>query len=412
MNTAASNHKTRASFIFVTMVIEAMGFGIIMPVLPDVIRKFVTDESHVATTFGYFIAIYALLQFLFAPIMGRLSDKYGRRPVLLLSLFGTGVDYLFMALASSLPVLFIGRFISGLTGASYTVATAYIADISDDSNRAKNFGLIGAGFGVGFILGPALGGLVASHGLAVPFLVAAGLNIVNFLFGFFFVPESLRPELRRDFKIKELNPFKSLFILGGMSSIFLLVVAHVMIQLAGQTHPSIWAIYTEARYGWSPKEIGLSLGMVGVLHIISQGVFTGLFVKWLGENRVAKWGMLGEAFIFAAFGLATNGVMVYVILAISSIFGASQPVLQSLISKDISSDKQGELQGALMSLMSLTAVLNPLIMTRIFAYSSDKESSFYAPGAPYFLAGFFGLIAFIAVWRWEKSFRRSAAAPR
>lgn len=403
MSNPTANHKARAPFIFVTMVIEAMGFGIIMPVLPDVIRKFVTGEAEIATTFGYFIALYALLQFLFAPIMGRLSDKYGRRPVLLLSLFGTGVDYVFMALAPTLPLLFLGRFVSGITGASYTVATAYIADISDDSNRSKNFGMIGAGFGVGFILGPALGGLVASHGLAAPFLVSAGLNLLNFLFGFFFVPESLSPELRRDYKFSDLNPFQSLYVLSGMSSILLLVVAHVMIQLAGQTHPSIWAIYTENRYGWSPGEIGFSLAMVGVLHIVSQGVFTGLFVKWLGEHKVALWGMLGEAFVIAAFGLATNGVMIYTILAISSIFAASQPVLQSLISKDISADKQGELQGALMSLMSLTAVINPLIMTRLFAFTSNKESEFYLPGSPYFLAGFFGLIAFIAVWRWEKS---------
>jgi DHA1 family tetracycline resistance protein-like MFS transporter len=403
MTNKSLNSKARAPFIFITMVIEAMGFGIIMPVLPDVIRKFITDETQVATTFGYFVAVYALLQFLFAPIMGRLSDKYGRRPVLLLSLLGTGIDYIFMALATSLPVLFIGRFISGFTGASYTVATAYIADISDDSNRSKNFGLIGAGLGVGFILGPALGGLVSDYGLAVPFLLSAGLNLLNFIFGFFFIPESLKPELRRDFEFKDLNPFKSLLILSSMSSIFLLVIAHVAIQLAGQTHPSIWAIYTETRYGWSAKEVGLSLGVVGVLHIVSQGLLTGYFVKWIGEKRVAKWGLLGEAFALAAFGLASSGTMVYVVLAISSIFGAAQPVLQSLISKDISADQQGELQGALMSLMSLAAVVNPLIMTRIFSATSQPGSTFYMPGSPYLLAGFFGLIAFIAVWRWEKS---------
>jgi DHA1 family tetracycline resistance protein-like MFS transporter len=206
--------------------------------------------------------------------------------------------------------------------------------------------------------------------------------------------------------LKDLNPFKSLLILGGMTSIFYLVIAHVMVALAGQTHPSMWAIYTESRYGWGPKEIGLSLGMVGVLHIVSQGVFTGLFVKWFGEHRVALWGMLGEAITLAAFGYATNGVMVYVILAVSSLFGAAQPVLQSLISKDIAADKQGELQGALMSLMSLTAVVNPLIMTRLFAWTSVKDTAIYLPGSPYYLAGVFGLVAFFAVWKWEMSRRR------
>lgn len=403
MAQAPSANKASATFIFITLVIEAMGFGIVMPVLPDVIRKFVQGEATVATTYGYFIAVYALLQFLFAPVLGRLSDKYGRRPVLLISLFGTGVDYIFMALAPNLGLLFLGRLISGISGASYTVATAYLADISDDTNRAKNFGLMGAGFGLGFILGPAVGGLVASQGLAYPFLLSAVLNLVNFLFGFFVLPESLPQHLRRNFTWKDLNPLKSLAVLASMKTISLLVFAHVFLQLAGQTHPSIWAIYTESRFRWTAAEVGMSLAAVGLLSALAQGVLTGPAVKWFGERKVGLWGSLGEALGFIAYGLATSGLMLYVVLSISSLFWAAHPALQSLIAREIPPEKQGELQGALMSLTSLTAVINPLLMTKIFALTSVEGATFHLPGAPYYLAGLFGLLAFSAVWSWNKT---------
>ncbi len=393
-------------FIFVTLVIEAMGFGIVMPVLPDVIRRFVEGDAQVATIYGYFIAVYALLQFLFAPVLGRLSDKYGRRPVLLLSLFGTGVDYVFMALAPNLGLLFLGRLISGICGASYTVATAYLADISDDTNRAKNFGLMGAGFGLGFILGPAVGGLVASQGAEYPFYVSAGLNLLNFFFGLFVLPESLPKSLRRDFDWRDLNPFKSLWVLTSMKTITLLLVAHMLLQLAGQTHPSIWAIYTEARFGWTAAEVGVSLAAVGLLSAIVQGALTGPVVKKFGEKKVGLWGSLGEAIGFTCYGFAASGLMLYVVLTVSSIFWVAHPALQSLIAREIPPEKQGELQGALMSLTSLTAVFNPLLMTRVFAYTSTPEGAFYLPGAPYYIAGFFGLVAFAAIWVWEK--RQSA----
>lgn len=358
-----------------------------------------------AKTYGYFIAVYALLQFLCAPVLGRLSDKYGRRPVLLLSLFGAGVDYIFMAFAPNLGLLFLGRLIAGISGASYTVATAYLADISDDSNRAKNFGLMGASFGLGFILGPAIGGLVASQGLMYPFLVSAFLNLVNFAFGFFVLPESLPKSLRRDFKWTELNPFSSLKVLASMPAISLLVVAHLLLQMAGQTHPSLWAIYTESRYGWTAAEVGMSLAAVGFLSALSQGLLTGPLVKMFGERRVGLWGALGESFGFMAYGFAASGFMVYVVLAVSSVFWAAHPALQSLIAREIPAEKQGELQGALMSLTSLTAVVNPLVMTNIFAITSVVGGAVYMPGTAYYLAGFFGLIAFAAVWRWEKTQR-------
>lgn len=401
MTTPLKNTKASAAFIFVTLVIEAMGFGIVMPVLPDVIRKFIEGEASVATTYGYFIAIYALLQFLFAPVLGRISDKYGRRPVLLLSLFGTGIDYLFMAMAPSLGLLFLGRIISGISGASYTVATAYLADISDDSNRAKNFGLMGAGFGLGFIMGPAIGGLVASQGLTYPFLVSAGLNLINFMFGLFVLPESLSQSLRRDFSLKDLNPLKSLTVLTSMKTISLLVFAHVLLQMAGQTHPSIWAIYTESRYGWTAAEVGMSLAAVGLFSAFAQGALTGPLVKWFGERKVGLWGSFGEALGFVSYGLASTGLMVYVVLAISSVFWAAHPALQSLISREIPPEKQGELQGALMSLTSLTAVFNPLIMTKIFALTAVEGGAVYIPGAPYYLAGVFGICAFVCVRIWD-----------
>lgn len=403
MHQKKSSTGARAAFVFVTLVIEAMGFGIVMPVLPEVIRKFVTGEAEVATTYGYFIAVFALLQFLCAPVMGRLSDKYGRRPVLLTALAGTGIDYLFMAFAPTLPLLFLGRFVSGICGASYTVVTAYLADISDDSNRAKNFGLMGAGFGLGFILGPALGGLVASQGLMYPFIAAAALNGLNFLFGVFVLPESLSPSLRCDFSFRDLNPFKSLKAILSAPSISLLVIAHIFLALAGQTHPSMWAIYTESRFGWTPAQVGMSLAAVGLFSALAQGGLTGILAQRFGERGLSLWGTLGEAVTFAGYGLATAGWMVYPILAVASVFSAAQPALQSLITREVPADRQGELQGALMSLMSLMGVINPLVMTRIFAVSSGRESWFDMPGLVYYFAALFGLVAFVAVWRWEKA---------
>lgn len=403
MHQKKSSTGARAAFVFVTLVIEAMGFGIVMPVLPEVIRKFVTGEAEVATTYGYFIAVFALLQFLCAPVMGRLSDKYGRRPVLLTALAGTGIDYLFMAFAPTLPLLFLGRFVSGICGASYTVVTAYLADISDDSNRAKNFGLMGAGFGLGFILGPALGGLVASQGLMYPFIAAAALNGLNFLFGVFVLPESLSPSLRRDFSFRDLNPFKSLKAILSAPSISLLVIAHIFLALAGQTHPSMWAIYTESRFGWTPAQVGMSLAAVGLFSALAQGGLTGILAKRFGERGLSLWGTLGEAVTFAGYGLATAGWMVYPVLAVASVFSAAQPALQSLITREVPADRQGELQGALMSLMSLMGVINPLVMTRVFAVSSGRESWFDMPGLVYYFAALFGLVAFVAVWRWEKA---------
>jgi DHA1 family tetracycline resistance protein-like MFS transporter len=378
--------KARALFIFITIVIDSIGIGIIIPVLPDVMRRFISDEALVSSYFGYFIAIYALMQFLASPFLGGLSDRYGRRPILLLSLLGGALDYVLMAFAPSLWVLFLGRVISGLTGANITVAQAYIADVSDDSNRAKNFGMMGAGFGLGFIIGPAIGGLLGGHNVAYPFLAAAAFSFLNFLFGLFVLPESLPENMRRHVEIKKLNPFRSLSHVFRPSPIRGFIFVFILLQLAGQVHPAVWTLFTEYQFGWTAGQVGLSLSMVGVLSAISQGWLTGIVVKKLGEFKTALAGTFGCALAFMLFATATQGWMMYAILAGSSIFWVGQPALQSLVSKHTPPQEQGELQGSLMSLMSLCSIATPLIATSLFAHFTHGERATAFAGAPYVFA--------------------------
>lgn len=395
------NRKASILFIFVTLALDSIGLGIVIPVLPDVIRRFMTAETDVSRIYGYFVAVYSLFLFISSPLLGKLSDRFGRRPILLLALLGGGVDYVFMAFAPTLSLLFIGRIISGICGASFTVASAYIADISDDSNRSKNFGVIGAGFGLGFILGPIIGGLLGTYGYQYPFIAAAVFTFLNFLFGYFVLPESLPPEKRRNIDWKSLNPLKSFSILARVPTIGLLVGAFFMLHMASHTHPSMWTLYTEHRYGWTPAQVGISLTLVGILSALAQGVFTGYFVKWIGERKLIIIGLLGESVSFALFGLATTGLFLYVVLIFSSVFWSAHPTLQSLISKNVSPLEQGELQGALMGLASLTSIINPLVMTSVFAATSQRSNGLYLPGSPYLLAGFLLFIGWIMAVYWN-----------
>lgn len=387
-----------------TLALDSIGLGIIIPVLPDVIRRFIVSESHASQVYGYFVAIYSLFLFISSPLLGKLSDKYGRRPILLIALFGAAIDYFFMAFAPTLTLLFIGRIISGISGASFTVASAYIADISDDSNRSKNFGVIGAGFGLGFILGPVIGGFLGTYGYQYPFIAAAVFNLINFIFGVFILPESLAKEKRRNIDVKQLNPLRSFSILKRTPAIGVLVIVFFLLNLASQTHPSMWTIYTEFRFGWGPAQVGISLAVVGVLSALSQGVFTGLFVKKLGERKLIMIGLLGEAVSFTFFGLAFSPLFLYIVLIISCLFWAAHPALQSQISKNVLATEQGELQGALMSLSSVTSIINPIIMTHLFAITSQKGQSLYFPGSPYILAGLFLFVGWgLTVYWYKKS---------
>jgi DHA1 family tetracycline resistance protein-like MFS transporter len=405
------NKKARVQFIFVTILLDALGIGLLIPILPDLIRRFSEDPSMVSQYFGYFISVYALMQFLASPVLGSLSDRFGRRPVLLVSLLGAGLDYLIMAFAPNMLILFIGRIISGLTGASMTVATAYMADISDNSNRSSNFGMIGAAFGLGFIFGPALGGLIGSLGWQAPFFVAAALNILNFIFGYFILPESLPTGQRRKIEIGKMNPFSSIMKILKPSPIMLLIWVYILLFLAGQVHPSTWTLYTEHKFGWTALQVGVSLSFVGLSFAIVQGGLMRIIIPRLGEWNslvAANWISILS---FLAWALATKGWMMYAILAPSALAAVGGPALQSLISHGVPPSEQGELQGTLVSLASLTAIAGPLLFTGLFAHYTAVDAPAQFAGAPYLGASVISALAGVLLYfahRREKLRLRSA----
>lgn len=385
--------KASVQFIFATIFLDALGIGILIPVLPDLIRRFSDDPSFVSHYYGYFISVYALMQFVASPVLGALSDRFGRRPVLLVSLIGAVFDYILMAFAPNLSILFIGRVIAGLTGASMTVATAYMADISDDNNRAANFGLIGAAFGFGFIVGPAIGGFTGSLGHQYPFLAAAALNLLNFVFGVFILPESLPKELRRQIDITKLNPLKSLAKIMKPSPILALIWVNFLLYFAGQVHPASWALFTEYKFKWSPTDIGISLSVVGIATAVVQGGLTRILIPKLGEWRSVFVAIVVSALAYAGYAYATESWMMYAILIPSAIAGIAGPALQSLISRETPSQEQGELQGTLVALISLTAILGPLLYTELFARLTATGIENPFPGAPYVAASIITVIS-------------------
>jgi DHA1 family tetracycline resistance protein-like MFS transporter len=388
MKTPRSKRNAAVPFIFATILLDALGIGLLIPVLPDVIRRFGSNPSFVTHYYGYFISVYALMQFVASPVLGSLSDRYGRRSVLLVSLIGSAIDYVLMAFAPTMGLLFIGRVISGLTGASMTVATSYIADVSNDSNRSSNFGLIGAAFGLGFIVGPGAGGLLGHYGPQAPFLAAAGLNLLNFLFGLFVLPESLPAGLRRKISLRRLNPIGSLAKILRPSPILALVWVYLLIYLAGQAHPSVWTLYTEYKFGWSSFQVGLSLSFVGLSIAVAQGGLTRIVIPRWGEERSLAMGLGIYIVCFALFAFATHGWMMYVILSFFALSGVAGPALQSLISKDVPSQEQGELQGTLVSIGSLTSIIGPLLYTWLFASFTKPGARVSFPGIPYLVASF------------------------
>ena len=384
---ANNNRQAAVGFIFFTLVIDIVGLGIIIPVVPALIKGLIHTEdiSKVSLYGGWLTFLYASMQFLFSPLIGSLSDRYGRRPVLLFSMLGFGLDYLFLAFAPSIFWLFVGRTISGITGASITTASAYIADISDDTNRAKNFGMIGAAFGIGFIIGPMLGGILGEYGHRLPFIVAACLALVNALYGYFVLPESLSPANRRNFEWKRSNPLSSLLHLRSYPAVSGLIVCLFFVYLAAHAVQSNWSYANIEKFKWSPKIIGLSLAMVGVLIGLVQGVLIRYINPKLGDKKSVYYGIALYAIGLILFAFSTASWMMFAFLIPYCLGGLAGPSLQSTLAGLLPPNVQGELQGALTSLMSLTAIVGPLIMNNLFAFFTRPDSTIHFPGIAFFL---------------------------
>ena len=382
----ASSRKAAMGFIFITLLIDITGLGLIIPVFPKLIEELIHGNLSQASQWGGWLTFaYALMQFLFAPVLGNLSDQFGRRPVLLFSLLGFGIDYLFLAFAPTIGWLFVGRIIAGITGASITTATAYIADISNDENRAKNFGMIGAAFGLGFIIGPVMGGVLGEYGARIPFLVAAGLALLNALYGFIILPESLDKAHRRPFNIKRANPLGSLMQLKKYPSLGGLIGSMILVYLAAHAVQSTWTFINIEKFKWSESMIGYSLGMVGLLVVIVQGGLIRVINPALGNEKSVYVGLGFYAIGLLLFAFASQTWVMFVFLIPYCMGGIAGPALQSIISGKVPSNEQGELQGALTSLMSATTIIGPLIMTNLFAYFTKANAPVHFAGAPFLL---------------------------
>jgi len=359
-----------------------------VPVMPTLIRSFTGgDLSNASRYSGFLMASYAVMQFLFSPILGGLSDKFGRRPVILASLFGFSVDYLILANAPTIFWLFLGRLFAGITGASFTTAQAYIADISKPEDRAKNFGMVGAAFGLGFIVGPAIGGMLGQFGIRFPFYAAAVLTFVNALYGYFVLPESLKEENRRDFDIKRANPWGSLKNLTKFPLIAGLVGAFFCLNLAGQAHPSTWSYFTMKVFNWTPAEVGYSLAFVGLIVAIVQGGLSRILTPKLGEKNSVNIGLILYGIGFILFAYASQSWMMYAFMIPFGLGGIAGPSLQSLITQQVAPNEQGELQGGLTSMQSITTIIGPLFASNLFAYFTSENAPFQFPGAAFFVAG-------------------------
>jgi DHA1 family tetracycline resistance protein-like MFS transporter len=395
------------TFIFITVLLDSIGFGIILPVMPQLIME-VTGEGlgRAAVVGGWLLFLYAGMQFFFAPILGNLSDRFGRRPVLLISLLAYGMNYLLMGWAPTLMWLVVGRIIAGSASSTYSIANAYIADIFEPHERAKNFALMGAAFGGGFILGPVLGGFLGEMGSRVPFYATAGIALANAVFGFFVLPETLAKENRRKFDWTRANPLGALRHLRKYPIVFGLVVAYFFFLVGHQALPAVWSYYTIARFDWSQSEIGLSLGFVGVMMMLCQAFLIRWFINNYGPVKTAYVGLTCATISLTGYAFATEGWMVYMFLFVGAAQGFLGPAVQGIMSGRVPANAQGELQGALGSVASLAAIVSPPVMTGVFGYFTAVDAPMYFPGASYLLAALLTLLSFVLFVPYLKSDQR------
>ncbi|HWZ97893.1 MAG TPA: TCR/Tet family MFS transporter [Candidatus Dormibacteraeota bacterium] len=384
-----STKPSRAAFTFILAMIalDFLSFGIIAPVLPDLVRNFEGgDFGRTSLMIGYFGFAWNAMQFVCSPILGAWSDRFGRRPVILLSCFGFSVDYIFMALAPSLRWLFVGRLISGITASNVSTAFAYVTDTTTPDKRAKAFGLISAAFGLGFVIGPVVGGLLGSYNLRYPFWAAAALSLINALYGFFVLPESLPKERRAKSAWHMANPLGSLKLFRSHPELAGLAVVITLYYLAHQSLISIWAIYTEYRYAWNSRNVGLSLGVVGISAALVSGILVGPYVKKFGERVSLASGLIYGSLGFLCFGLARQGWVILATIPFIALWGIAAPAIQSLMAKHVDHSSQGKLQGGINSLRALTGMAGPILYTQVFAAAISPTARIHLPGAPYLVA--------------------------
>jgi MFS transporter, DHA1 family, tetracycline resistance protein len=393
------------SFVMICVLLDVIGFGLIIPVLPALVGEFTASAQGQALWYGVLIAAYGMAQFFAAPLLGALSDRYGRRRVLLLSQLGWGLDFLLIALAPNLWVIFIARLLGGITGAGFTVASAYVADVTEPEKRTQGMGMIGAMFGVGFIVGPMLGGLLGEYGVRLPFYAATVVALINVAYGYFILPESLslgkRTVYTRSQLLAKSNPFTALRVLLRLPraasgvSVGTLVVAVALTNLAQFMMHSTFVLFTTQRYGWSPKDNGIALFVVGIIHAVVQGVLLGKLLKQFGEKRLAVMAMAVAAAQFAAFAIATQGWMMYAIIVIAFINSAAMPALMGLVSKNLASDEQGANLGAISGLNAIMMVLAPLVATPILAATNHFDKLDARFGTVYWVAA---TLQALSVW--------------
>lgn len=387
-------NKPALPFIFFTLLLDVMGFGIIIPIFPKFISELVgCNLSNASIYSGWLMFSFSAMQFIFSPILGSLSDRFGRRPILLLSLLGFCLNYILLALAPSITWLFVGRILAGIMGASMSTASAYIADISTPEKRAQNFGIIGAAFGLGFIIGPVLGGLLGQFGARVPFFAAAAITFVNLLYGYFVLPESLSMRNRKRFNISRANPLASLVHLKKYPLILGLVGSLICIYIANFSTQSTWTFFTMEVFKWNEAWVGYSLGVVGLMTVVVQGGLVRFINPWLGLKNAIYAGLFLYSFSLIAIAFATKSWELFAILVPMSIGGIANPALQGIISNQVPVNEQGQLQGTLTSLMSLTSIIGPLLMTGLFSYFTSSSTCIYFPGAPFLMGALLVIIS-------------------
>ena len=413
MTTPEAPTRRRAAliFIFVTVLIDILSFGIIIPVLPHLVEQLAGGGiAKAAMWVGVFGTLFAAIQFACAPIQGALSDRFGRRPVILLSNLGIGVDFLFMALVNTLPLLLIGRCISGITAASFTTANAYIADVTPPEKRAGAFGMLGAAFGIGFVIGPALGGFLGAIDLRLPFWASAALALANFCYGYFILPESLPPEQRSPkFDWSHANPLGSLVLLKRYRQVFGLAAVVLLVNLAHYVLQSVFVLYADYRYNWGPQAVGYTLALVGVCNAFTQAWLVGKLVPQIGERRVLLAGLVFGAAGFATMGLAGIPSVFLVGVPLLALWGMAGPATQALMTRQVDPREQGRLQGAVSSLASLAGIFGPAIFTQIFALFISDHAPVHLPGAPFLLSSALLVAALVLAWNVTRSLSRRFA---